>query len=97
VRAAVGAAIKKLPPERWDTLIKSRPQSGTLMHKAANFLNLDTQEEIYQNLLSAWHEPPVKNPVQTKNDFFRQRFPAARRSFLRRKDDVLGRAVLPAR
>jgi asparagine synthase (glutamine-hydrolysing) len=66
VRAAVAVAIKKLPPERWDTIIKSRPQAGTLMHKAANFLNLDTQEEIYQNLLSAWHEPPVKNPVQTK-------------------------------
>ncbi len=66
VRAALGGAIKKLPPERWDRLIQSRPQAGTLMHKAANFLSMNAQEEIYQNLLSSWHEPPVKNAGQAK-------------------------------
>ena len=66
VRAALGGAIKKLPPEHWDTLIQSRPQAGILMHKAANFLSMNTQEDIYQNLLSSWHEPPVKNSVHAK-------------------------------
>lgn len=66
VRAALGGAIKKLPPERWNTLIQSRPQAGTLMHKAANFLSMNTQEDIYQNLLSSWPEPPLKNAAQTK-------------------------------
>ncbi|MGB4107682.1 MAG: asparagine synthase (glutamine-hydrolyzing) [Alphaproteobacteria bacterium] len=66
LRRAVGSAIKTLPPERWNTLIKNRPQAGILMHKAADLFGLNTQEEIYQSLLGQWPTPPVANNVAVK-------------------------------
>ncbi len=63
LRNALSGSLAKIPPERWDSFAKSRPQFGSLLHKASGVFPLGTQEEIYEHLLSAWPEPPVKNKI----------------------------------
>ena len=63
VRVAVARAMTKIPVERWDSMIKSRPQFGVLVHKTASFLSQDTQDNMYRSLLSTWAAPPLKKDV----------------------------------
>jgi asparagine synthase (glutamine-hydrolysing) len=64
LRKSMARAITNVSTEKWDALARSRPQFGVLMHKTAGFLSQDTQENMYQSLLSTWPEPPMKNKTK---------------------------------
>ncbi len=59
LRRLLSGGVTKIPVERWDALVKKEPQFGTRIHKAASVLSLNTQEEIYQRLVSQWEGTPV--------------------------------------
>ena len=59
VRRVMASALGAIPVQKWDSLAQNLPQMGSAVHKAASILSLNTQEEIYNRLLSQWPEPPV--------------------------------------
>ena len=59
VRRVMASALGAIPVRQWDTLARHLPQMGSAVHKAASILSLNTQEEIYNRLISQWPEPPV--------------------------------------
>lgn len=63
MRAAIARAMVKIPPEKWDAMVKTRPQFGVLVHKTASFLSQDTQENMYRSLLSTWAVPPLNKKI----------------------------------
>ena len=56
VRAGLSGFIEAMPTGRLDALNRKQGQLGTKLHKAASILSLDSQEEIYKQLISKWPE-----------------------------------------
>ncbi len=61
IRNNLANFIQKIPVNKWDKVNKNSPQFGTRIHKAASILSLDTQEDIYERLISQWDDNPVLN------------------------------------
>lgn len=66
VRRAMASAIGLIPTRRWDSLARALPQMGSAMHKTASILSLESQEEIYNRLISQWPDPPVLNAAHLR-------------------------------
>ncbi len=67
VRRALGAAIRTLPPRRWEALLRAlapalssglrQQMPGYKMHKLAKILDSADLRDLYLRLASHWHQP----------------------------------------
>ena len=60
LRTPAAAALQALPVEGWNKLFSAQPQLGQKIHKVAEILGLDTQEEIYARWLRVSDYAPLK-------------------------------------
>ncbi len=66
-RRAIANGIRRVSPARWDNVLgmvglSSRPRAarrvtGDRLHKVADILSTETQEAMYQDIVSHWREP----------------------------------------
>ncbi|GJL85855.1 MAG: asparagine synthetase B [Micavibrio sp.] len=57
VRRMLASIIGGTSIEKWNSLAPSKPQFGERMHKVGSILGMNTQEDIYQKLISQWDAP----------------------------------------
>ena len=57
IRKTMTDMIQLMPTNRLDALMRSHPQFGTRLHKAASIFGLSSTEEIYMRLISQWDNP----------------------------------------
>lgn len=58
-RQALAHGLQAIPQGIWDKVAKSHPQFGLRMHKTASILAKDTQEAIYERLVTHWENSPL--------------------------------------
>lgn len=56
-RGGAARIIEGIPVALWNKILRHQPQAGTRMHKIADILKLNSEEEIYKALTSTWHVP----------------------------------------
>ncbi len=61
LRHAASKAITSISVERWDALMRKRPQFGAAIYKAASVMEIDEQEEFFARLSAQWDKLPVAN------------------------------------
>ncbi len=59
IRHGLSHALQKMPVNTLDKITKSHSQFGSKLHKVADILSLDSDEEIYTRLITKWTEPPL--------------------------------------
>ncbi|MCB1531996.1 MAG: asparagine synthase (glutamine-hydrolyzing) [Alphaproteobacteria bacterium] len=73
LRGALARGIHKIPTTRWDKMRPSQPQFGTRLHKFADIIGLESEEEIYESLLGRGGDAFVKahpaHPFLSKSDY----------------------------
>jgi asparagine synthase (glutamine-hydrolysing) len=57
LRHMAGKAIRNIPVERWDRLMRHHPQFGERIYKVADILKLKSMEDIYLHVMSRWDNP----------------------------------------
>lgn len=57
MRKTMADMIQLMPTNRLDALMRSHPQFGTRLHKAASIFGLASSDEIYMRLISQWDTP----------------------------------------
>ncbi len=57
MRRGMSRMIDSVPIETWNKLAPSKPQFGDRMHKVASIIGMNSQEDIYQKLISQWDVP----------------------------------------
>ena len=62
LRTPLAKALRSVPVNRWDAIYPSHPQFGSKIHKSAEILALDSEDDIYQRLLSVSDEPALLSP-----------------------------------
>jgi asparagine synthase (glutamine-hydrolysing) len=62
LRAPLAKALRSVPVSRWDAINPAHPQFGSKIHKSGEILALDSEEDIYQRLLSISDEPAFLTP-----------------------------------
>lgn len=59
MRVGLSSVIQNVPVNQLDSLNRKHPQLGAKLHKAASIMSLNTQDDIYRQLLSKWPSLPT--------------------------------------
>lgn len=54
-----GGAIQAVPIEKWDRICSFKTQAGTAAHKFAGLIQQNSEQSVYDHLITHWSEPPV--------------------------------------